>query len=84
MQNMSDEQAYREGVKLAVAHYQIREQQKKAAEYPMAFSPPPPVAMPPLPDPMIVDSDKGHLASSIIHARAGNKKLQRMALTGRS
>jgi len=102
MHNMSDErelsegrwcitpeQAYREGVKLALAHHQVQMQQvqmqqaQKAAEYPLAFSPPPPVAMPPLPDPMIFNSDKGHLASSIIHARAGNKKLQNMALANR-
>lgn len=32
-----------------------------------------------LPDPLIVDSDKGHLASSMVQARAAKKKFQGMA-----
>lgn len=32
-----------------------------------------------LPDPLIVDADKGHLASSMVQARAARKKLQGVA-----
>jgi hypothetical protein len=88
------EAAYKQGVKTALMHYVLKRKQDEVTKAANMQDPSTPAAYPtasPTPDFMpsvtnlVVPSDaRKDLASSLAQTRAGQKKLQSMALKGRS